>query len=117
MTRSPGTSGALSALPVDLGQRPERHVVKRRDRLQSIARTNDHRRAAVPQFDRGIRRNDIAKRHGLAFSFGRRRRELHDLGDQLLMDVVHLVDLDVRDFVMLRQIEARIVASITLLSA
>jgi len=101
-------------LPIDLGKRPERQVVKRRELLQRIARTGDHRHAAIPQLDCGIGRNDIAKRRRPAFGLRRRRRELHNHGNQLLVDGVHLVDIDVRDFLVLGEIEACVVALITL---
>ena len=99
---------------IDLGERPQGHVVKRRERQQRIARPGEHRHAAVPQLDRDIGRNNIAKRHRLAFCFRRRRRKLQNLGDQLLMDQVHLVDIDVRHVLLLREIEACIVTLITL---
>src|SRR5437879_193341 len=35
---------------IDLGQRPERHVVNRRDRIASLARTAGNSNATAPQF-------------------------------------------------------------------
>jgi len=81
--------------------------------LQRIARAGEHRHARVPQLDGVTGRNDIVERHRLAAGFRRRRGELQYLGDQLRVDVVHLVDSDVEDFVMLREIEACKVTLIT----
>src|ERR1700691_985941 len=88
-------------------------MVKPRDGLQRIARTGEHRHARVPQLDGGTGRNDIIERHRLASGFRRRRRELQYPGDQLGVDVVYLVDMDVVDYVMLREIEACKVTLIT----
>src|SRR5229473_630608 len=101
-------------LPVDLGKRPERQMAKCRELLQRIARTCDYQRTAVPQLDGGVGRNDIAKRHGLAFGLRGGRAKLYDLADDLLVDQVHLVDIDVRHVLLLRQVEAGLVALIAL---
>ena len=95
---------------VHLGDRPQRHVVGRSDRLQRVAGTGDHRHAAVPQLDFGLGGNDVAQRHRLAPALRRGPRELRDLGQQLGVDLLHLFDVDVGNLVMLRKIEAGIVA-------
>ena len=66
----------------------------------------EHRHAAVPQLEGVTGRNDIVERHRLACGFCRRRCELQHLCDHLFVDAIHLVDIDVVDFVMLREIEA-----------
>ena len=88
-------------------------MVKCRKRLQRIARTGELLRAAVPQLERGIGRNDVAQRHRLSLGWQRRGRKLHNCRHQLLVDGIHLVDVDVADFLVLLQIEARVETFVT----
>ena len=94
---------------VDLGDRPQRDMIGGRDRLQAIARPGEHRRSAVPELDGRVRRNGIT--NGDRVARGPRCRQLKHLGHELLLDRIHLLDIDVRNFVMLRKVEARIVAA------
>ena len=91
-------------------------VVKRRELQQRIARTGDHRHAAIPQLDSRYweeRRSEAAAR--LAFWLSPASpRAAQSWQTSCLWTGVHLVDIDVRDFVMLREIEACVVALITL---
>src|SRR4051794_31456220 len=57
-----------------------------------------------PQLNLLARGDDIAKRNHFIFRFGGCCRELNNLGDQLLMDRVHLVNGDMRDVVVLLEI-------------
>src|SRR5271170_4775273 len=92
---------------VYLGERPQRHTVKSRDGLQCIARTGKHRHAAIPQLDRSIPGNQIVKLRRSALDFRQPSRELSDLGKKLLVEGVLLVDIEVRNLLVLREIEAR----------
>ena len=66
--------------------------------LQCIARTGELLRAAVPQLDWGIGRNNVAQRHRLSLGWQRRGRKLRNCRHQLFVDGIHLVDVDVGDF-------------------
>ena len=115
MMRWPAVSACAVRHLIDLGQRPERHVVKLRKLWQRIARSGGQRDAAVPQLDRPVGGNDIAQRHRLALGLRGGRRDLDDRVDQLLMDGIHLVDIDVGDLLVPREVEACVVPLIALL--
>src|SRR5579872_3998291 len=95
--------------PVHLGDRPQRHVVSGRDRLQAVAWAGKHRRSAVPEIDGGLVWNDIAKRDRVAVTPC--CRELQDLGHELLLERVHLLNIDIRNITVLGKVEARKVPS------
>ena len=90
---------------IELGQRPKRHVVSRRDCLQRIAGMGRYRKPTVPQLDRNAGRNDKAQR--LAAFGGRAGRP--NLAGQYLLDVRELVEIDVNNFGAVLQVEAGVV--------
>src|SRR5450631_2840116 len=101
-------------LPVDLGKRPERQMARCRGLRWRFAGPCDYRVTLVPQLDGGVGRNAVGNRPGLAVGFCPGRAKLYNLVDDLLVDQVHLVDIDVRHVLLLRQVEAGIVALIAL---
>ena len=102
--------GGVFALLVELKQRPNRHVVGRSKALQGISGLRRHRHAAIPEVYWTRGRVDDAQRHGFSFPAQRDRAKRPDLGRDLLLNPVELVEIDVNDFGAILQVEAGVMA-------
>jgi hypothetical protein len=84
-------------LLINLGERPRWHMVSCRKSLPRITSTGRYRQAAVPQCDRSSGRKVDAQRHSFALGTRGCRSKPPDLANQLLMDTIHLLDVDMDD--------------------
>ena len=79
---------------VYLSHGPQGYVITCRQRLQGVALVSGDWYPAIPQFGGGSGRNFKAQGHGFT-NICRGCREFRDLGDQLLLNISRLLDVDV----------------------
>ena len=91
-----------------LSHSPQGYVITCRQRFQSVALVGGDWYPAIPQFGGSSGWNVKAQGHGFTnICLG--CREFRDLGDQLLLNISRLLDVDVNDFAVVPEIKARIV--------
>jgi hypothetical protein len=87
---------------------PQGYVITYRQRFQGVALVGSDSQPTVPEFGGSSSRNVKAQGHSFT-NICLSCREFRDLGDQLLLNIRRLLDVDMNDLAVVPEIEASIV--------